>query len=98
MSPSEETIFLEALSYSGKEEREAFLLGACQGQSELLTNVRALLDGYARGEFLEHTLPTVADMRLRAMGHAAEKMIGPYHIRELIGRGGMGSVYMCKRR
>jgi hypothetical protein len=62
------------------EERDAFVLQACEGNSRLHQEVVALLA--ARPGTLDHAL----DGRL----------IGPYIIRHEIGRGGMGVVYLAE--
>ena len=97
MTPTEESLFLEALSLESPEAREDFLIRTCEQQPELLRNVRSLLNAYARGGFIENTLPEIAAAKAMSTHGGVETVIGPYNIRELIGRGGMGAVYLAEQ-
>lgn len=97
MGPSEDLIFHEALAKESPEACEAYLEQKCAGLPDLLKSVRSLLAAYPRGEFLEDTLPEVSLARSVAMCDLQNTRLGPYHIRELIGHGGMGNVYLAEQ-
>src|SRR5262249_1356499 len=96
--PSEKTIFLEALEISSATEREAFLDSACRDDPQLRAGVDALLR--ANGEPLKlldapgAVLPTVeAADALERTG----AVIGPYKLREPLGEGARGLVFVAEQ-
>ncbi len=82
-------LFLEALEQP-TEAREAFLERRAGARPELLTEVRSLLSSHdsASGFLAEPALPIGA-------GHP--DAIGPYRIVEVLGEGGMGTVYLAEQ-
>ncbi|CAN5869937.1 hypothetical protein BH24GEM1_BH24GEM1_18460 [soil metagenome] len=96
-------IFAAALERP-ESQRENFLSRACAGDSELQSQVRALLRshdeaplilGESATAFAEPLLDQIARESADVMpgGHR----IGPYRIVREIGRGGMGTVYLAER-
>jgi serine/threonine protein kinase/tetratricopeptide (TPR) repeat protein len=88
-------VFGGALTRS-PEERAAFVAGACAGDLGLATEVAALLRAHeAAGEFID--IPALqGGLRIEA-DEADDALLGtalgPYRVLELVGRGGMGTVY-----
>ena len=80
------------------EEREAFLDEACAGNPRLRSEVASLLDAHDRaGDFMEPPgLEAAADLpTVDPNDPATRRVVGPYIIRQEIGRGGMGVVYLA---
>ena len=72
-------------------EREAFLADACQGDASLREMVEGMLAAEKEaGSFGE--MPLLASRPLFESG----TQFGAYHIERLIGRGGMGDVYLAR--
>jgi serine/threonine-protein kinase len=82
------------------EARQRFVAEACEGDGDLEGQVTALLDSEeSAGDYF-------ADLADRAGVHAVDdaepddlqgKRIGSYRLVQLIGRGGMGAVYLAER-
>jgi serine/threonine protein kinase len=91
-------IFEEALSLASHADREEFLSKACDGRPELLISVKSLLAAYSDGEILERTLLPVAVTQSLHTADMSGIKIGPYLLRQLIGHGGMGAVYLAEQQ
>ena len=90
------SVFNEALEITTPNERRVWLDGRCAGDSELRRQVEGLLKAYAdAGSFLLDPMPET--MIYESPQEPVGSVIGPYKLRELIGQGGMGLVYVAEQ-
>ena len=93
--PDVRTLF-EAALLRDPEEREAFLDAACADKPELRRQVAALLAVWNEdaGRF-DQSPPVQLGGPATATSNAAGRAIGPYIVRDELGQGGMGIVYLA---
>jgi eukaryotic-like serine/threonine-protein kinase len=94
-----QTLFHEVADLPEPEQR-AFLKAACHDDDGLVAEVLALVEEDARGaSLLDHDLAHVAHQVLDGAipSSLPFKEFGPYRIREALGEGGMGVVYLAER-
>jgi tetratricopeptide (TPR) repeat protein len=89
-----ETIFHEALATS-ESLRPAVLDVMCKGDATLREEVRSLLNASELEELATASYQPDGDTSGKAV--PAPRRIGPYEIDHLVGRGGMGAVYLAHR-
>jgi serine/threonine-protein kinase len=95
-----EEVFHLALQYDGAE-REAYLAGMCGEDPSLIDEVRSLISSHERsGEFLDKPELTTGLQLLAARDASSRegKTIGRYSLKNQIGLGGMGEVYLALDR
>ena len=81
-------LFSELLQVASAD-RDAWLIGRCGNDATLLEDLRSLLDACAAEE--------AATAALAARSSPAPRSVGHYTLDHLLGRGGMGAVYLAHR-
>lgn len=93
-------IFSEAQELSSPEARERFLTKACADNAQLRLRVEALLQSAEQASRFMESLPASEQqtLLLNSPETVTGKNIGPYKLREKLGEGGMGVVYVAEQR
>jgi serine/threonine protein kinase len=89
-----EAIFHEALTISG-DARAELIDFQCNGDSDLAAQVRLLIHASEREE--QRTASLLSEREKGKASESAGRRIGPYVLDGLLGRGGMGVVYLAHR-
>ena len=97
-APNLEEIFFAALEIEDRDARSAFLDQAC-GDPELRRRVERLLarDAQASGFLESPAAPPTVTVESPSLSEGPGTVIGPYKLREQIGEGGMGVVYVAEQ-
>jgi serine/threonine protein kinase/tetratricopeptide (TPR) repeat protein len=100
-SQDEKAIFLAALERESAQEREMFLRDACMGDPELLKRIKSLLSVHEESQGpLDAPAPGVglAVTTDQPVTEGPGTIIGPFKLREQIGEGGFGLVFMAEQQ
>ena len=96
---NEREIFIEALQQADATQRSAYLDRVCGQDTRLRERVEVLLVREAGSSFLDRPAAEIAvTVGPRQVSEKAGDAIGVYKLREQIGEGGMGVVYMATQK
>src|SRR5262249_30285673 len=94
-----QSVFCRALECGSAQERAAWLAQACAGDSALRFRVEDLLRAHDQaGDFLRGRVdPSATPTAEATVAEQPGSVIGPYQLREPLGAGGMGVVFLAEQ-
>jgi serine/threonine protein kinase/WD40 repeat protein len=96
---SERSLFLAVLDIADPAERSAYLDRACAGDAALRAQVEQLLQAHQEpGGFMERPAAALLASADEPVGECVGTVIGPYKLKEQIGEGGMGLVFVAEQQ
>ena len=91
----EKTIFLEALELE-PHEREEYVKQVCEDNPELLASVSELLREHASEDNpVDEPIASISRLDVPENAYSPGAVVGPYTLREKIGEGGFGLVFVA---
>jgi WD40 repeat protein/serine/threonine protein kinase len=90
-----ESIFITALEKETPEARAAYLAEACAGDANLRRCVERLLSAHARADSILPGLPVPGEPP--PIEERPGSVVGPYKLRQQLGEGGFGVVFMAEQ-
>jgi len=92
-----ESLFHEALAKNA-EDRSKFLANACRGDDSLLQEIESLLSHYQAADGLldKQNLADLISEEIPPSAFGIGQHVGNYEIIHLLGKGGMGEVYLAQ--
>src|ERR1700722_1510797 len=97
----EKAIFLAALQQATTRDREAYLRDVCRDDSDLLKRVKVLLSVHEESQGPLDAPAPCADLTRTTelpLSEGPGTLVGPYKLREQIGEGGFGLVFMAEQQ
>jgi serine/threonine protein kinase/tetratricopeptide (TPR) repeat protein len=92
-----ESIFHEVLS-APEDQRATLMEAQCEGDAEMRDELQALIENSGRKELQSLLSSEAIHAQRRQMDpDLSGRWIGPYELDRLLGRGGMGAVYLAHR-
>jgi WD40 repeat protein/serine/threonine protein kinase len=97
--PDEKAIFNAARQLDSAEARSAYLRKACGEDDKLRARIDALLRAFTEDQsFLQVTLGALPAALDDSRGETPDTVIGPYELREQLGEGGFGVVFLAEQQ
>ncbi len=97
----EQSIFANAIEIASPEDRAKYLDDVCRNDAGLRQAIESLIDAHDALKARHCTTPAGVGIRLDLFGDPAHQpgpeTIGPYKLLEVIGEGGMGTVWMAEQ-